>query len=205
MSSEEFFHISNRNGHVVAVPLEAAKELFGILNMNDFFNTAKQDKEPGDEEEMDQASHSSTEDDAEQGPLKTENLEYANKVLDVVRDYAMLPASDRTSEISRPLAMPLSHCVKPGEMELVREAESQDYLVELLNCAMFLRFRQLTSLCAAYMAVRIDEIAKEAPDIMTGAERIRNFMHMENEWTEEEMGHLRAEMEYAKQVDPHVY
>lgn len=40
---------------------------------------------------------------------------------------------------------------------------------------------------------------------MTGAQRIRDFLHMENEWTEEEMGHLRKEMEYAKSVDPNVY
>ncbi|KPI83443.1 hypothetical protein ABL78_7513 [Leptomonas seymouri] len=202
----EVFRISNRAKHAVEVPLETAKELFGILNMDAVFNAAKHDNDNDkDAVEEDQASHSSAENAADTEPLKAEDLEYSDKVLDVVCHYAMLPRSDRTESIPRPLTQDLKRVVTAEEMELVTTAEKNDYLVDLLNCAMFLRFQQLTALCAAYMAMRIEEISKAAPDIMTGAQRIRDFMHMENEWTEEEMVHLKAEMDYAKSVDPNVY
>lgn len=206
MSGEEVFNISNCNKHVVTVPLSTAKELFGILNMEAVFKVAKPEGDGEADGEMDQASHNSEEqEDADPEPLKAENLEYSDKVLDVVRDYALLPASACTECIPRPLTKDLQSVVSTDEIQIVTEAEKADYLVDLLNCAMFLRFKRLTALCAAYMAMRIDQIAKGAPDIMTGAERIRAFMHMENEWTEEEMVHLKAEMDYAKSVDPNVY
>lgn len=204
MSSDDIFRISNRNGHAVEMPLATAKELLGMLNMDHVFSAANAGAEDADAD-AEHASHSSADEDADSEPLKAEDLEYPDMVLDVVRDYALLPKGERTDTIPRPLTQDIKSVVTADEMALVTAAEKGDYLVDLLNCAMFLRFSQLTALCAAYMAVRIDEIAKAAPDIMTGAQRIRDFLHMENEWTEEEMGHLRKEMEYAKSVDPNVY
>ncbi|KPA77664.1 hypothetical protein ABB37_07010 [Leptomonas pyrrhocoris] len=197
MSTEECFCIGNRNKHVVRVPIAIANELFGILNMDAVFDIVKQihgDMEAGDEDQAE---------DAEE--LKVEDLEYSDRVLDVVQEYALLPPIDRTSNIPRPLTQDLKSVVSAAAMDLVTAAEKNDYLVDLLNCSMFLRCDQLTALCAAYMAMRIDEIAKGAPDIMAGAQRIRDFMHMENEWTPEEMVYLREEMNYAKSVDPNVY
>lgn len=202
MSSNDIFRISNRSGYGVDIPLATAKELLGMLDMEHVFSAANAGAEDADEAH---ASHSSADDEVDDEPLKAEDLEYPNMVLDVVRGYALLPKGERTDNIPRPLTQDIRSVVTADEMALVQAAEKGDYLVDLLNCAMFLRFAQLTALCAAYMAVRIDEIAKAAPDIMTGAQRIRDFLHMENEWTEEEMGHLRKEMEYAKSVDPNVY
>ncbi|CBZ24273.1 conserved hypothetical protein [Leishmania mexicana MHOM/GT/2001/U1103] len=196
MSNDEVFRISNVSGYSVEIPLATAKELLGMLNMDQVFRAARAGADDTDESDVD---------DGDTEPVKAEGMDYAKEVLDVVRAYALLPSDERTSNIPRPLTQDLRSVVYAGEMELVEEAEREDYLVDLLNCALFLRFAQLSALCAAYMAVRIDEIAKAAPDIMEGAERIRKFLHMQNEWTEEEMGHLRREMEYAKSVDPNVY
>ncbi|AYU76564.1 protein of unknown function - conserved [Leishmania donovani] len=196
MSNEEVFRISNVSGYSVEMPLATAKELLGMLNMDQVFRAARAGTDDTDESDVD---------DGDTEPVKAEGTDYSKEVLDVVRAYALLPPDERTSSIPRPLTQDLRSVVYAGEMELVEKAEREDYLVDLLNCALFLRFSQLSALCAAYMAVRIDEIAKAAPDIMEGAERIRKFLHMQNEWTEEEMGHLRREMEYAKSVDPNVY
>ncbi|CAG9569733.1 conserved hypothetical protein [Leishmania major strain Friedlin] len=196
MSNEEVFRISNVSGYSVEIPLATAKELLGMLNMDQVFRAARAGTDDTDESGVD---------DGDTEPVKAEGMDYGKEVLDVVRAYALLPPDKRTSSIPRPLTQDLRSVVYAGEMELVEKAEREDYLVDLLNCALFLRFSQLSALCAAYMAVRIDEIAKAAPDIMEGAERIRKFLHMQNEWTEEEMGHLRREMEYAKSVDPNVY
>ncbi|GET86376.1 hypothetical protein, conserved [Leishmania tarentolae] len=196
MSNEEVFRLSNISGHTVEIPLATAKELLGMLNMDQVFRAAQAGTDDTDESDMD---------DSDTEPVKAEGMDYCKEVLDVVRAYALLPPDERTTSIPRPLTQDLRTVVYANEMELVEKAEREDYLVDLLNCALFLRFAQLSALCAAYMAVRIDEIAKAAPDIMEGAERIRKFLHMQNEWTEEEMGHLRREMEYAKSVDPNVY
>ncbi|AIN96032.1 hypothetical protein LPMP_091170 [Leishmania panamensis] len=197
MSNEEVFRITNVSGYSVEIPLATAKELLGMLDMDQVFRAARAGADDTDE--------SADADDYDAEPLKAEGMEYSKEVLDVVRSYALLPSDERTNNIPRPLTQDLRSVVHAGEMELVEKAEREDYLVDLLNCALFLRFSQLSALCAAYIAVRIDEIAKAAPDIMEGAERIRKFLHMQNEWTEEEMGHLRREMEYAKSVDPNVY
>ncbi|KAG5486102.1 hypothetical protein LSCM4_06810 [Leishmania orientalis] len=197
MSTEEVFRMSNVSGYSVEIPLAKAKELLGMLNMDQVFRAARAGADDADEP--------ADADDGDAEPVKAEGMEYCKEVLDVVRAYALLSSDERTSSIPRPLTQDLRSVVYAGEMELVEKAEKEDYLVDLLNCALFLRFSQLSALCAAYMAVRIDEIAKAAPDIMEGAERIRKFLHMQNEWTEEEMGHLRREMEYAKSVDPNVY
>ncbi|KAG5510632.1 hypothetical protein JKF63_06930 [Porcisia hertigi] len=197
MPTEDIFLMSNVSGHSVEIPLDTAKDLLGILNMDQIFRSARAG--------ADDADDSVEEDDSDAEPVKLEGTEYGNEVLDVVRAYAMLPPDKRTTSIPRPLMQELRTVVYPDEMELVKKAEKEDYLVDLLNCALFLRFSQLSSLCAAYMAVRINDIAQAAPDIMEGAERIRKFLHMQNEWTEEEMVHLRREMEYAKSVDPNVY
>lgn len=200
MSTDETFHISNSSGYRVEIPLVRAKELLGILDMRQLFNAAEAGADDADE-----PVPPVDVDDAEAEPVKAEGLDYGKEVLDVVREYAMRATSERTANIPRPLTQELKSVINADEMDLVKKAEAGNYLVDLLNCALFLQFSQLSALCAAYMAVRIEEIAKAAPDIMEGAERIRQFMHMENEWTEEEMGHLRREMEYAKSVDPNVY
>lgn len=138
-------------------------------------------------------------------PLKLSDLEYDKATLEATVYYAMLPDKQRTVTIQKPLPRPLAEVVYPWELEFMRKAEREGYHVQLLDIASYLKFEQLLNLCAAYLSVRLDEIARSAPTIMDGAERIRVFLQMENEWTEEEMVHLQKEMEYAKQVDPRVY
>lgn len=136
-------------------------------------------------------------------PIRLDSLIYSRATLEALKLYTGF--AHRTVSIPKPLVSELSQCVTPEEMQLVTAAEQEDYLVELLDLASLLLCEPLTALCAAYMSERINEIARTAPDIMTGAASIRQFLHMENEWTGEEMECLKKEMEYAKMVDPNVY
>lgn len=139
------------------------------------------------------------------GPLQLDNLDCSKEVLEALCAYSKLPAADRTTSIPKPINAPLVHIVKPHEMEMLEAAQKGKYITPLTELAIYLQFEELSNLCAAYIYQSIEKIAKDAKDIMAGAEEIRQWMNIPNEWTEEEMGHLRKEMELAKQLDPNAY
>ncbi|CCW64595.1 unnamed protein product [Phytomonas sp. EM1] len=213
------FHLSNKLGESVEVPMSVANKLFiMVANVNSIAAISGNPPQFDDTLELSSAAPEDSvplTEDAEEGqnkspnegdmPLQLSNLDYSKEVLEKVVHYAMLPDDQRTANIPKPLIMPLKLLVQAHELDLVREAEEKQFLVQLLDIASYLRFEQLVALCAAYISERIGEIARGAPDIMTGSERIREFLHMDNEWTPEEMEHLRREMEYVKQVDPRIY
>ncbi|CAD2220442.1 hypothetical protein AGDE_07133 [Angomonas deanei] len=91
------------------------------------------------------------------------------------------------------------------ERALLKRADDANQLPEMMEAVNDLEIENVQALLAAYIACRIDEISRAAPDIMSGAELLRTFLKIKNDWTEEEMGHLRKEMEYAKKMDPSVY
>lgn len=90
------------------------------------------------------------------------------------------------------------------DVKTMEVAEQKRYLASLYEVSFLLGFDLLKDICAAYLSHRIDLIAQQAPSVMEGAERIRKFLELENEWTEEEMQHLAAEMQLAEQRDPMV-
>lgn len=209
-------YLVNTNGERVEIAEEIAHRLFGtIANTETIVNVADSSRAEqvngGAPEDV--SDGSGTDDngipefleDDQSNVIQLTDLSYSLTVLQVAVAYAELPEENRTADIPCPLIRPLQHLVKEHEMQLLNVAEAEKYLVELLDLAAYLKFKELQALCAAYISTRIDEIAKAAPNIMEGAQRIRDYLGMENEWTDEEMEHLRKEMEYCKLVDPSVY
>ncbi|EPY36416.1 hypothetical protein AGDE_06924 [Angomonas deanei] len=91
------------------------------------------------------------------------------------------------------------------ERALLKRADDANQLPEMMEAVNDLEIENVQRLVAAYIACRMDEISRSAPDIMSGAELLRTFLKVKNNWTEEELGYLRKEMEYAKKMDPSVY
>lgn len=203
-------YLVNKKGERVAVPEETARRLFQTFAMaeavvSDMAPAANSSSAPSADAENDAPFLAEGDNLDEDEAIRFDELDHELPVLEAVARYAMLPDNMRTASIPKPMVSTLAQCVMPHEMELVQAAEDGDYLVPLIDLASHLRFEQLLALCSAYASTRIEEIARAAPDIMTGAEEVRKFLHMENDWTEEEMRHLKTEMEYAKQVDPNTY
>ncbi|CBH18370.1 hypothetical protein, conserved [Trypanosoma brucei gambiense DAL972] len=131
-------------------------------------------------------------------------LGFSTEVLRAVADY--LEKSSRfVIDARRPLTGSLRDFVPEWNLDFVRGAERREILMPLFECACFLCVVELRELLGAYVAERVNEIAREAPSIMEGAARLRTYLQLENEWTEEETEHLEQEMRYAKQVDPFAY
>ncbi|KEG08348.1 hypothetical protein DQ04_07401030 [Trypanosoma grayi] len=131
-------------------------------------------------------------------------LDFPAAVVQGVVAYLVNP-DRRVAEIPKPLTAPVDHFAKAWEMDFARDMERCDLLLPLLECSCYLRIDALHGLLAAFVAQRIEEISKAAPSIMEGAERVRQYLHLANEWTPEEMTHLEEEMRYAKEVDPGAY
>lgn len=199
--------LGNKSGDSVELPEETAKALFGLLkDVNEVVKTAnKGDAADVEDVEEGEAMPPLPGEGVQDENLSLDSLDCPKVALEVIRDYALLPEDKRTADIPKPLERPIESVVTEGEMALLEKAASEKYLTPLLETALYLHFDQLATLCAAYAYQRIEKIAKEAPDIMEGAERIRQFLNVPNEWTEEEMGHLRKEMEFAKELDPNAY
>ncbi|CCW66710.1 unnamed protein product [Phytomonas sp. Hart1] len=200
--------LSNTAGDSVVVPEEVARRLFNKFRAADAFLHAARPPSPDSHslsESSGEAEEATPALPQEDEPLRVGQLNASLEVLQVVATYATLPNDQRTADIPKPMIRSYAESVKPHELDMVRKAEEQNYLVQLLDVALALRFEQLIAVCAAYMNERIHEISKGSPDIMTGAERVREFMHVENTWTTEEMEHLSKEMALAKKIDPHAY
>ncbi|ESS65794.1 hypothetical protein TcG_10145 [Trypanosoma cruzi] len=138
---------------------------------------------------------------AEMPPLE---LDYPELVVKYVSEYLM-NTDRRLVDIPKPLTAPVSHFAKAWEMVLVRDIEKHQLLIPVLECSTYLRIDVLHDLLAAFLAERIQEISKAAPSIMEGAESLRQYLQLENEWTPEEMVHLEEEMRYAKEMNPGAY
>ncbi|CCW66711.1 unnamed protein product [Phytomonas sp. Hart1] len=212
-------HLSNQVGESVEVPISVARNLFKIVaNVDSFASTARKlprsNYAPDLGPEVQAVSvkpinEKEEEDDKNPNndnvPLHFSNLDYSKEVLEAVAQYAVLPHNRRTAIIPKPLNVPLSRIVQENELDFVKVAEKSGFLIQLLDVASCLGFEELMQLCAAYISERVHEIALAGPDIMTAAERTREFLRIHNEWTPEEIEHLHREMEYARQVDPSVY
>lgn len=197
-ASAEKMTLANTAGDSVQLSYEDAKAAFTILTsaeatlqqaQADFGENGSGEAPPVEEDEQ----------------VKIDTFTCSKKVLEVVKEYAELPATKRTKQVNKPVKGDYGAYVNAHELRMVRDAERDDYLVDLLDVAITLGFAALRDVCAGYCSLRIREIAMAAPDIMEGAERIRKFLHMENEWTDEEMVHLRKEMEMLKSLDSSIY
>lgn len=198
------FFLENKDKERVQLPEERAIRFFGLVAETDAI--AGMGRTSGGEDDVEDVE------DGEEGlaaesavQLGLASLEYDRATLEATVAYAMREDADRTASIPRPMPRPLTELILPSEMAFMAAAEQRGCHVQLLDIAAYLKFDHLLSLCSAYMAARIEEIARAAGSIMEGAETIREFLRMHNEWTPEEMEHLRKEMEYAKLVDPRVY
>lgn len=92
-----------------------------------------------------------------------------------------------------------------SDKEIMGQANKEKWLISLYDTAFLIGFDGLKDLCAAYLSYEIDRIAMMSETPMVGAERIRDFLDMKNDWTDEEMEHLRKEMDVAVQADPRAY
>ncbi|RNF10907.1 hypothetical protein TraAM80_01291 [Trypanosoma rangeli] len=138
---------------------------------------------------------------AEMPPVE---LDYTELVVKFVVEYLQKPEK-RSVKIPRPLSASLSNFAAAWEMALVRKIEQHKLLIQVLECCSYLRIEELHDLLAAFVAERIQEISRAAPSIMEGAERLRQYLQLENEWTPEEMVCLEQEMQCAAKVDPGAY
>lgn len=135
-------------------------------------------------------------------PLNLDSLQCCKACLVEVKAYAMLPRSQRSPEIPRPINAPLEDIVTKFELDLVLRATKGKYITPLTELAILLQFEELSNLCSAFIYETIEKISKESPDTMVGSERIRAFMNIPNDWTEEESLHLGMERDLAKELDP---
>ncbi|CCW64594.1 unnamed protein product [Phytomonas sp. EM1] len=205
--------LSNVEGDSVVIPEEVARRLFNKFSVVDTFLLAVRPPSrdsnssggDGEGEETEETLSSGAGRLQEEEPLRITQLHASREVLQVVAHYAMLPSDQRTENIPRPLKRCYAESVMPHELELVKQAEEMNYLRNLFEVAFDLRFEQLLALCGAYTNERIWEISRESPDIMTAAQRIREFLKIENTWSAEEMENLSKEMALAKKLDPHAY
>jgi len=207
-TANEIFQLINTTGDSVDVDFKVARELFGIVVsagnvLAQGEKTFTNDETPAAEEAEETVAEEADADEAE--AVKIDTLTCNKKTLEVIKEYAEMPASKRTKTLPKPIDGEFGSHVMAHELKMVKDAEKDGYLVDLLDAAIQLRFSALSDMCAGYCSVRIRQIAQAAPDIMTGAERIREFLHMENEWTPEETEHLRKEMEMLKSLDSSVY
>ncbi|RNF17080.1 uncharacterized protein Tco025E_05066 [Trypanosoma conorhini] len=138
---------------------------------------------------------------AEMPPVE---LDYTERVVKFVVEYLQKPEK-RSVEIPKPLTASLGNFVDAWEMTLAREIERHKLLIQVLECSSYLRIGELHNLLAAFVAERIHDISRAAPSIMEGAERLRQYLQLENEWTPEEMVHLEEEMQYAAKANPGAY
>ncbi|EPY30956.1 hypothetical protein STCU_00637 [Strigomonas culicis] len=129
----------------------------------------------------------------------------ADAALDALVAFIALPEKSRTVNIPKPLRDPLKNIVADDVYKWLTGSETKKVHVDVLNLAVYLKYDEMSCAAAAYVAERLDEVAKQAPDIMTGAEHIRNYLNLKNEWSEEEMKHLAKEMAYAKEVNSSAY
>lgn len=104
----------------------------------------------------------------------------------------------------RPLTLTFD-LLTPTDHKLLQRANDAGVLILLYDATFLLGFSTLKDVCAVYLSHLIDNIAVKAANPLEGAEEIRKLLHMPNEWTEEEMNHLRKEMELAIEVDPKAY
>lgn len=95
--------------------------------------------------------------------------------------------------------------ISSNDKQLMADVQKKDMLISLYDTAFLLGFNALKDTCAAFLSYRIDLIASRAPDPITGAAEIRQFLNMANEWTDEEMENLRKEMKLTLAVDPTAY
>jgi hypothetical protein len=77
----------------------------------------------------------------------------------------------------------------------VANEESHEKAIVLTNLAVRLDIESLRDFLCAWCSAQVTMLS-EGVNLMDGAERIRSFFNIPNEWTDEEMGHLRLEMEY---------
>lgn len=125
-------------------------------------------------------------------------VECDGKVMETIRYYAMdFHATNRQIGSWSSLT--------DRDKETLERANAENWLISLYDTAFLIGFDRLKDLCAAFLSFKIDHIAMTSETPMTGAERIREFLHMKNDWTDEEMEHLRKEMELAVQADPRAY
>lgn len=194
--------LGNKTGDTVELPEEVAKQLFGRLGEVDEVLAAanKDDVEDVEEPQAAPALAVAPGESAPDENLSLDSLDCPKEALEVIRDYALLPSDQRTV-IQKPLSDSLGNIITKHELELVETAAKKQYLTPLLETSLYLRFNALSDLCAAFAYERIRKIDAEAPDIMAGAEAIRKFLNIPNEWTEEEMGHLQKEMEFVASLE----
>ncbi|RHW67962.1 hypothetical protein DPX39_110111300 [Trypanosoma brucei equiperdum] len=92
-------------------------------------------------------------------------LGFSTEVLRAVADY--LEKSSRfVIDARRPLTGSLRDFVPEWNLDFVRGAERREILMPLFECACFLCVVELRELLGAYVAERVNEIAREAPSIM---------------------------------------
>lgn len=91
------------------------------------------------------------------------------------------------------------------EVEKLEETHKAGFLAELYDVSFVIGFENMKKMCAAFYSEKIYRIASMAEDPLSGAEEIRKYLGMDNLWTEDEMAHLREEMNLAMEVEPMAY
>ncbi|CAD2220443.1 hypothetical protein AGDE_00775 [Angomonas deanei] len=199
--------LENDKGEGVEIPIQYARDCYQLVREVESLVQPYPNGEEGSGSipALDPSPSEETENNNNNNsPLRIDGLLCDKTTLELVKQYT-LSYPNLTTDLPQPLLCPLHVLAQPHEMELLRRAERSAVHVQLLDIASYLKFDPLVQLTSAYISIRINEIARHAENIMVGAEQVRHFLQMVNEWTEEEMKCLEKEMAYALEVDPNAF
>lgn len=192
--------LGNKEGYRVTLNDPEVVALFRI-----FAETEKMAEQLAKAMEVSDADSGADSGGDEDEAVERTDLAYSKEVIETVINYAQLPFSQRTNNIPKPLKRPWHETVQDHECKLMLKAAAEKTLVPLLELSLELQFRELTALCASFINVEAERIAKNASSIMEGAENIRKYLNVRNEWTDEEMVCLEEEMKLAKRSNVELY
>jgi coenzyme F420-reducing hydrogenase alpha subunit len=145
-----------------------------------------------------------TESDTLDVDISRDGRNYSSAAIQAIAAYVKNFASGRPSTIPKPLPGSMDRYINEWERDFIKsllkdnDVWQHESLVEVLNVAYRLELESLRDLLAGWIAVQIDELVKDK-NMLDGAEAIRNFFDMPNEWDAEQMENLRAEMVFYEQ------
>ena len=140
--------------------------------------------------------------------ISHEGANYSSDAIQAVATYVkqFAPSGQRPSTIPKPLPGTMDRYITEWERDFIKsllkenDVRQHEVLLEVMNVAQRLELESLRDLLAGWISVQIDALVKDK-NMLDGAEAVRNFFNLPNEWDAEQMENLKAEMEFHKQYE----
>lgn len=150
----------------------------------------------------------SEEEDALEVVIRPKDCVPTYKSLMALKEY-LLYFSDKTpTQFPKPLPDEIEKFASEFEKEFLikqlgnRTTDNDNLeLLTLYQCAQFLQMHDLVTLIAGWIASRIMGICKKYRDCMVAGEKIRDLLHLPDDWTPEEKNQLRLETAWPDDED----